>query len=204
MDLIDLESKLSLKIKEAEPTLDITGADRKVLYVASQDLQNYLKFISNLSGKADSPCADTTKQPSLKDPAEIESFLTVWVGLWLKKWKERFNLIIDSNKTPTLGKTVDRAEQIETLWFRLACRYELTEIVISELIRNKEICGTKIIAENILKAELGKQGIHDVNSKAQTLSLLSIAQRKAREISQKKGPLVSLKIDKNYYLQISN
>jgi hypothetical protein len=137
-------------------------------------------------------------------PAEIESFLTVWSSLWIKKWKERFNLVIVSNNKTVLSETKEKAETTEALWFRLACRYELTEIVTFELIRNSEICGSTIIAENILKAELSKQNGQDVSSKTQTLSLLSNALRKARELSKKRGPLVSLKIDKNYYCQINN
>ena len=39
-----IETTLSKKIKEAEPTLDLQGADRKVLQVAIQDFTNYLKF----------------------------------------------------------------------------------------------------------------------------------------------------------------
>ncbi len=206
MNHFDLETKLSRKIKEAEPTLDITGADKKVLQVASQDLQNYLKFLSNPSGKTNPDCTETPEQPLPNDSEETEAFLTIWSGSWLKKWKERFNLDICTSKQPNLGKTAEKAEQTEALWFRLACRYELTEIIVSELIRNTEICGTKIIAENILKAELAKQAGQDVNSREQTLALLKNALRKTRELSQRKGPLVAIKIDKNYYrhCQINN
>jgi hypothetical protein len=206
MNRFNLEERLSRKMKDAEPTLDITGVDRKVFNVASQDFKNYLKFLSNPSGKTNPDCAETIEQTLTKDSAEIEAFLTIWLGSWLKKWKERFNIIIGANKQSNLGKTAEKAEQIEALWFQLACRYELTEIVASELIRNAEICGTQIIAENILKTELCKLSGRDVNNREQMLSLLSSALRKARELSQRKGPLVLIKIDKNYYCQcqISN
>ncbi|MGD6850496.1 MAG: hypothetical protein ACQCN6_00370 [Candidatus Bathyarchaeia archaeon] len=206
MNHFDFEGKLSRKIKDAEPTLDITGADRKVLQVASQDLQNYLKFISKPSPKTNPDYTEPLEQPLPKDSEETEAFLTIWLGFWLKKWKERFNLVIGTNKQINLGKTAEKAEQTESLWFRLACRYELTEIIESELIRNAEICGTKIIAENILKAELGKQTGRDVNSREQTLKLLKNCLCKARELSRRKGPLVAIKVDRNYYCrcQVNN
>ena len=50
-DMNFIETMLSKKIKEAEPTLDILGADRKVLQVAIQDFTNYLNFNSNLADK---------------------------------------------------------------------------------------------------------------------------------------------------------
>jgi hypothetical protein len=204
MNITELETKLTIKIKDAEPTLDVTGADKKVLYVAFQDLQSYLKFIAAPASTTNPDCSETPEQPLQQDPAEIDSFLTVWTGLWLKKWKERFNLVIGANSQPAVGQTSEKAEKTESLWFQLACRYELTEIVVSSLIRNSEICGATIIAENLLKSELGKQKDQDVNSKAQTLALLNNVLRRARELSQRTGPVVSIKVDKNYYCQVTN
>jgi len=207
MNTAELETKLSSKIKEAEPTLDLNGADRKVLYVAFQDLQSYLKFIAPPTSTTNPDCPETAKQPLQQDPAEIDSFLTVWTGLWLKKWRERFNLVIGANSQLASGKTCqtsEKAENAESLWFQLACRYELTEIVVSALIRHSEICGATIIAESLLKSELGKQKDKDVNSREQTFVLLNNVLRRARELSQRKGPVVSIKVDKNYYLQVNN
>jgi hypothetical protein len=198
MNFTELEAKLALKIKETEPSLDITNADQKVLHVAIQDLQNYQKFITEPTTPTNPDTPETVK-PTPQDPAEIDAFLTVWVGLWLKKWKERFNLAICVNNT----KTAEKTEDTESQWLRLACREELTQIIISALIRNSEICGTTIIAENILKTELGKQKNQEINSKPQTIGLLNNALRAAREASQKTGPLVIIKVDKNYYCHVN-
>jgi hypothetical protein len=201
MNYTEMETILSKKIKEAEPTLDILGADRKVLQVAFQDLTNYLTFISHATNKETNLLEPLPKEGSL----EIESFLGVWTGIWLKKWKERFNLLIGQNNQTVLSKTSETVAKAESLWLKLACRYELTGIVVSALIKNAEICGTTIIAENILKTELlSKQTDQDINNKEQTLALLSGALRRAREIAKRTGPLVLIKVDKSYYCQVNN
>ncbi len=207
MNYTEMETILSKKIKEAEPSLDILGADRKVLHVAFQDLTNYLTFISNATNKETNTLdnSDTMEQLPKGDSVEIESFLGVWTGIWLKKWKERFNLLIGQNNQTELSKTSETLAKAESLWTKLACRDELTGIVVSALIKNSEICGTTIIAENILKMELlSKQTDQDINHKEQTLAILSSALRRAREIAQRTGPLVSIKVDKSYYCQVNN
>ncbi len=45
----DIETMLSTKINEIDPTIDIHGADRKVFQIACQDLKNYLRYM-NWSG----------------------------------------------------------------------------------------------------------------------------------------------------------
>jgi hypothetical protein len=200
MDII--ETMLSKKIKEQEPTLDILGADRKVLQVAHQDFTTYLKFNRNLADKEtnilDHP--DKVEQLHKEDPAEIESFLTVWTGLWLKKWKKRVNLLIGKQNQSGQVVAPETLAKTESLWTKLECREEMIEIVSATLIKNAEICGTKIIAENLLKTELRKKNDQDINNKEQVLAVLNNALRQAREIAQRTGPLISLKVDKSYYL----
>ncbi len=51
-----LEIMLAEKLKDANPALDITGSDRKVLQVATQDFTNYLKYHWQLIGREASQC----------------------------------------------------------------------------------------------------------------------------------------------------
>jgi hypothetical protein len=203
MNFTELETKLKTKVIEAEPSLDITGADKKVLHIIQQDLRNYIKFLSKPAKPENPDCPNSIEQILQEASEEIDSFLTVWTGLWLKKWKERFNLLINPKTNPVVGKAAERAEKMEECWFQFASRYELSEIVVLELIRNAEICGTAIIAENIIKTELGKQKTQDLNSKASSIALIRSVLQRVRELSQKTGPLVSIKIDKNYYCQVN-
>jgi hypothetical protein len=85
------------------------------------------------------------------------------------------------------------------MWRKIEHKQELQEIVISTLIKNGEVCGTEILAENLLKMELGEKDIENLNEKERIFTTLNNALRKAREMSQSRGPLIFVKIDKGYY-----
>jgi hypothetical protein len=205
---MSLTEMLSKKIKEEEPTLDIFGADRKVLQIACQDFSNYLKFSCSFADKETNivDYADKLEESLKENSAEIESFLTVWCGLWLKKWKDRVNLLIgkDNEKESIKASDPKIIANAEYKWTNLKCREEMMEILTAALIKNAEICGTRIIAENLLKTELSKKIDHDINNKEQVLTILNNALRRTREISQRTGPLISIKVDKSYYCQVNN
>jgi len=201
-----VEIILTEKLKEADPALDILGSDKKVLQVASQDFTNYLKNHWNLVGKESNnwELADKIEQFFKENPVEFETYITIWTGIWLKKWKERVKLLIGNqnpNKWNKISKTLTDAEP---LWRKLNHKQEIMEIVISTLVKNGEICGTEILAENILKLELGeKKNQFMLNEKEQTLAVLNNALRKARDMAQSKGPLIFVKIDKGYYNSVN-
>ncbi len=189
------------KLKDADPALDILGSDRKVLQVACQDFTNYLKYHWELIGKEASQCELVEKLEKLfkENAAELEEFLTIWIGIWLKKWKERVKLLIgdqNANKWSKVSKTLSTAEP---LWKKLEHKQEIEEVVVATLIKNGEICGTEILAENLLKMELGEKRVQLLSDKERVFTIVNIALRKAREMAQSKGPLIFVKIDKGYY-----
>lgn len=196
-----LEIMLGEKLKEADSALDVTGSDRKVLQVACQDFTNFLKFHWNLIGKEASQCELVEKLEKLfkEDSDELEEFLAVWVGIWLRKWKERVKLLIggqNANKWRKVSKTLKSAEP---LWRKVERKQELQEVVIATLIRNGEICGTEILSENLLKMELGEKRVRKLEDKERIFTAVNNSLRKAREMAQSKGPLIFVKIDKGYY-----
>jgi hypothetical protein len=196
-----VELMIGEKLKESDPALDIMGSDRKVLQVACQDFTNYLKFHWNLMGKEANQCELVEKLEKLfkEDSSELEAFLTIWIGIWFKKWKERVKLLIgeqNANKWSKISKSISNAEPI---WKRLEHKQELQEIVITTLLKNGEICGTEILSENLLKMELGEKRVQDVDDRERVFIVLNEALRKAREMAQSKGPLIFVKIDKGYY-----
>jgi hypothetical protein len=196
-----VEIMLGEKLKDADPALDIMGSDRKVLQVACQDFTNYLKFHWNLIGKEANQCEIVEKLETLfkEDAAELDAFLTVWIGIWFKKWKERVKLLIgnqNANKWNKVSKTLANAE---SLWRKIERKQELQEVVVSTLIKNGEVCGTEILAENLLKMELGEKSLQNLNDKERLFATLNNALRKAREMAQSKGPLIFVKVDKGYY-----
>jgi len=196
-----VELMIGEKLKEVDPALDIMGSDRKVLQVACQDFTNYLKLHWNLMGKEANQCELVEKLENLfkEDSVELEAFLTIWIGIWFKKWKERVKLLIgdqNANRWNKISKTISNAEPI---WKRLEHKQELQEIVITTLVKNGEICGTEILSENLLKMELGEKPVQDLSDQERVLIVLNEALRKAREMAQSKGPLIFVKIDKGYY-----
>jgi hypothetical protein len=199
------EILISRKLKEAEPTLDVLGADRKVLQVACQDFANYINFISNVSDKkTHSLEAYSVGQISKKTSGEFGAFLTVWSGMWLKKWKERFNLMIGQTMSKQPCRNESTKAEGNDLLAKLECREEMIEMVVFGLIKNSEVCGTRIIAEDILRQEMRKMANEDVNDSQLLLTLLNNALFRAREVSQRVGPLISIKVEKTYYSEVTN
>lgn len=196
-----IEIMLAEKLKDANPALDITGSDRKVLQVATQDLTNYLKYHWQLIGREASHCLLVEKLESIfkETPAELEEFLTLWTGIWLKKWKERVKLLIGEQSANKWGQASKNLAKAEPLWNQIENKQELQEIVAATLIKNGEICGTEILSENLLKMELGEKRIQDLKSSERILTIVNSAIRKARGMAQSKGPLIFVKIDKGYY-----
>jgi hypothetical protein len=201
-----VEIIMTEKLRDSDPGLDILGSDRKLLQVACQDFTNYLKYQWDLVGKEANNCVLAEKMEKLfqEDPAEFESFLTVWVGIWLKKWKERVKLLIGSQNQNKWNKVAKTLANAEPLWRNLQCRQEVMEIVVATLIKNGEICGTEILSENLLKMELGDKLNQSLGEKERVLTIVNTALRKAREMAQSRGPLIFVKIDKGYYSSSGN
>jgi len=196
-----VEIMLGEKLKDSDPALDIMGSDRKVLQVACQDFTNYLKFHWNLIGKEANQCELVERLETLfkEDSQELNAFLTVWTGIWFKKWKERVKLLIGTQNANKWNKMSKTLANVEPMWRKIEHKQELQEIVISTLIKNGEVCGTEILAENLLKMELGEKDIENLNEKERIFATLNNSLRKAREMAQSRGPLIFVKIDKGYY-----
>lgn len=194
------ETIISKKLKETDPTLDLFGSDRKMLNLAYQDFSNYLKFNSNFSEKTKNfDLVQEMERLNKEDPVELESFLTVWTGIWLKKWKKRIKLLIGKQNQGKMSEVTKTLAKAESHWKKLDCKEEIIDVVISTLIKNSEICGTNLLAESILKMEIGKKSDIDVKNKEHVLAVLNNALRRARQMAQIVGPLITVKIGNNYF-----
>jgi hypothetical protein len=196
-----IETLLSENLKNINPALDVFGSDRKVLQIACQDLTNYLKVHWNLAGNEANECelVERLEKFFKENPSEMEEFLTIWTGIWFKKWKERVKLLIGNENSSRWNKAAKILNNAEPLWRKLSNRQEMQEIVTSTLIKNGEICGTSILAENLLKMELGEKSREYANEGEHVVNVANNALRRARELARSKGPLIYVKIDKGYY-----
>lgn len=196
-----VETLLSEKLKDKNPMLDILGSDRKVLQIACQDLINYLKVHWELIGKEANDCeiAERLEKFFNENRGELEEFMSIWTGMWLRKWKERVKLLIGNENSNRWNKVTKVLSNAEPIWRRLSSRQEIEEIVTLTLVKNGEICGTSILAENLLKMELGENKKKYSREEEQVLTLVNDTLRKARELAQSKGPLIFVKVDKGYY-----
>lgn len=196
-----IELLLSEKLKDKNPMLDVLGSDRKVLQIACQDLTNYLKVHWELVGKEANECELVERLEKFynENASELDEFLRIWTGIWLEKWKERVKLLIGKENSKKWNKATKTLNNAEPIWKNLSNRKEMEEVVTSTLIKNAEICGTSILAENLLKMELGEKTNEYSSEAKQVLTLVNNTLRKARELARSKGPLIFVKIDKGYY-----
>ncbi len=196
-----LEVMLGEKLRNEDSALEIRGSDRKVLQVACQDFTNFLKFHWNLIGREASQCDLVEKLEKLykENSEELDEFMKVWVGMWLKKWKQRVKLLIGSQNSSKWNKASKNMRDVNPIWKKIERKKEMQEIVVSTLLKNGEICGTEILSENLLKMALGEKSIQSLEDKERLLTVVNNTLRKARDMAQSRGPLIFVKIDKGYY-----
>jgi hypothetical protein len=197
-----IEKIISIKLQEKEPTLNLQEYDHKVLQVACQDFINYAKYTLHFNAEQTSnfEIAHSIEHFYKQDPSEADAFITVWTGLWLKKWKARVKLLIGNQTPKNQGNPQSGLDQLE----RLDCKQEMIETVVSVLLKNGEICGAEVLASGLLRNELSKKADLDVNNKKQLLVILSDTLRKAHDMVQTVGPLVFVKVGKEYYEDVKS
>ena len=197
-----VEAILLTKIKAAEPTLDILGSDKEILQTVQQDFANYVKFTFMKEETRNLDCNQKLEQLMNEDANEFESFLTVWIGNWLNKWKKRVKLVLENTIREKQCSTSDTAtHSIDTgfKWKSLEQKQEMLNMITSTLIKNGEICCTQPLAENILTKESSKIKKSQTNDREQVFTLLNSALSRAREIAHISGPLIHVKVDKGYF-----
>jgi hypothetical protein len=194
---MSIESLIAEKIQKLDPTLNVKGSDRKMIQLVCKDFANYMKF----SQKSAYKFSFTEKEKYSKiDLPELKSFLTIWTGKWMEKWRERVKLRVGPQSKEELTENNTTVAKAQPVWENLKFKEELIDIVMSELITNGEICGTASIAEYVVKTNLTNNCLELDAEK--TINFLSTVIHRAHEISKTNGPLMFLEINKNYYNSI--
>lgn len=197
-----LTELLSKSLRKRNPQLNLEGSDRRVLSIAYQDLMNYLKFHWKLIGEENKPkLIEKLSEYFYEKPGELEEFVDLWSGIWLKKWNERVKLILEREDLKRWNKTGKLLNKAEPLWRQLENRDEVKDLVIESLIKNGEICGTSILAEDMLKVEIGLSTENNdyTSEDERILNVVNNVLGKVRKVSRKRGPLIYIKVNKSFF-----
>ncbi|MCL2135484.1 MAG: hypothetical protein FWH37_08050 [Candidatus Bathyarchaeota archaeon] len=197
-----LEKKIGEKLKEIDPNLNFSGSDFRILFMAQQDFNNYMRFRGNFIGKKITRKKIEAKieEQYKKDRTALEVELTVWSTIWFKKWEKRVKLLIGDREQKRWSDKIVPVNNDDLLyWKNIKHKKELIELVICTLIRNNEICGTEIIAKELIKEAFREKCGHAANDQECIFNALNSALRRAREISRCDVALIFIHVDKNYY-----
>jgi hypothetical protein len=199
MNFIELMLTESLKNRNSQ--LDLQGTDRKVLRIACEDLLNFLKVHWKLVGQeiVEIELTEKIRQYYEENPEELMEFVNIWSGIWMKKWGERVKLLLAQENSERWKEANARLIRAEPAWRRLRNRNEMEDMVIDALVRNGEICGTYILAENLLKNELVPYTETKIFTNEEVLAITTKAIKKAKQLSQSKGPLIFVKVDRKFF-----
>jgi len=189
---VELETLLQRALESRCLLMDWQGADRKVLEIATQDLTNWLKYYWNLVGEESNLLA-AQKIENVLGTKEFDEGVNVFAGMWANRWRVRVKLVFNQKAKPkTESKPYVR-------WITSEQKRDLIEAITFELIKRGEICGTDVLACEILhKAEIQLGEKHDV------FALLNVALRLTREVTSQIGAIIFLNVNKAYYNQSGN
>lgn len=163
---------------------------------------NYLKFHWKLMGeKNKTELIKKLSEYFYEKTGELEEFVDLWSGTWLKKWNERVKLILERKDLRRWNKTGRLLDKAEPLWRQLKNRGEVKDLVIESLIKNGEICGTSILAEDMLKVEIGLSTEKNdyASEEEHILNVVNNVLGKVRRVSRKRGPLIYIKVNKSFF-----
>jgi hypothetical protein len=191
---------LSESLRKRAPQLDLGGADRKILHIAIEDLNNYLKVHWRLIGNktAQSELREKVDKYFRERIEELEELVDFWAGMWMKKWNERVKLVIGDEEHRHLKNIHDFSGESKSKWRRMRSWQEIEEMAIEALIRNGEVCGTSVMAERLLSSEFGQHGQQKFD-RDDLMVVVNNLFKRARQLSKSGGPLMFIRIDKRFW-----
>lgn len=197
-----IEVMLTESLRNRNPQLDLQGTDRRVLEIAHEDLMNFLRVHWRLMGNesAEYELIEKLHHYHHEETEELQEFVNAWSGIWIKKWNERVKLLIGQEEESTNWQKISKKIcDAEPTWKTLPNRKEVEDVVVESLIKNGEICGTSILAENLIKMEIGSVEKINVNQDQDVLNLVNGTLRRARSLSRSKGPLIFVRLDRRFF-----
>lgn len=204
MDYTDLRVMLLNHLKDQAPTLDLHNSpqDKRVYHIADQDLRNYVVWLHRIQTGEDSNEYDIIAGSDL-DPQETDDFVKMWTIKWLKKWRERTKLVLTPDdqmryKTYMKEHRASRGHRLPEV-LPPSILNEMSQSVSRTLIKLGEVCGTKILGQQLLDMEFRskeweKQRISGKMNTQDIINLTTAAKKRAKQMAYTHGPLIFIRI----------
>lgn len=198
MNTMSFRSKLfSLLARELEnsiPQFKPYTLDYQVVVYASKDLETWLKVKMDTD---DSRVVYGRLEEWFRgDPEDLRVSVNFWIGMWLRKWRERVRVLPTKFEMPR--DYVERVRKARKIFQDLEYKSELKNLTVRKLIMHGEICMTEFIADNLIVEEIArrlqrgewKSGITVLDP----LCIYNAVSSKVARLPKEKGPLVYLNI----------
>lgn len=195
-------------LQKKEPTLNLNGADHKLLKMCITDFWDYVGYLQRGSLKLEE---DKPQQPrmvfiniiggkaqvTVNDPVakEVAEFIEGWVGLWWKKYLQRIKLTFEDKPIDKLGVA---GAAIMKRNFNDAEQREILMHITDSFIKWGELCCPKILAQSLFRRVLGRtqRKKWTVGNK---INFLSALRGEAKRVAYVHGPLIFIRPDKSFY-----
>jgi hypothetical protein len=171
--------------------------------LATTDFLNYLKKFWGLLGFRDGEERLHAKLVHCirHQPEELRQFLRLWLGQWRVKWRGRVKVLAVDEKPPVeaAGHLTPRSRPPVVV----PNEYEMVDLVIEVLINHGEVCGTVIVAQELIANELRAflslyEEEANLGDAVEThiLGILNRVLHRARKLAREDGPLIFLKLER--------
>jgi len=127
-------------------------------------------------------------------------FVDTWVRSWYDKWKQRVKLILKEEDWTSDKEQVTRMVRRGSSMLGAGAITRFKEPIIEQLINSGEIACVNILAEQLIKAEVGRMNAKPRSTK-QEIHFVNHLMKKLRGYIGVRGPLVFLKVHKEYFRQ---
>jgi len=189
------------KLKEYVP--QIGDSDDRLYQIATEDLKLYLMYKWNFeSHLLESDFTDKFLECVTEEGEDILPLIDLWFSNWIVKWNQRVKIIVKDKDWNV------NVNQLSKLIKRGASLLEPKEIeeykwpIVNTFIEHGEIACVNIIADQIIKREIGKESeVHTWNLERK-LQFINMLMKKVVGYISFKGPLVFVKLDKIYFRNV--
>jgi hypothetical protein len=176
------------------PQFEPYSSDQQMVIYACRDLKEWIKWKLGLDSLRE--VNERIEEYLERDLGTFRFFLNCWASLWVTKWKERVEVLLNAPKP--LPEVLKRIRDTRILLQNVKYRKELKQLVMQKLLSQGEICVVSFIAEHLIVEEIDTRSIglnspQDIN-KISPLDILSTISSRISQLSTERGPLVYLSI----------